>query len=100
MRFHVSNTTIVTIMCRNDELSSTISCVGCLVSTTRFRPFILFAENSSQILLKIYSHSLNFHVSGSKKPTQLIVQLNSSLRPLIDSNNCPVLTPRLLLTYK
>ena len=42
--------------------------------------FILFAENS-QILLKI---SLNFYVSGStesvsKQPTQLIVELKSSL---------------------
>ena len=68
-------------MCRNDELSSTISCVGCLVFTTRFRPFILFAENS-QILLKIYSHSLNFHVSGSpeyvsKQPTQLIIAVHN-----------------------
>ena len=42
--------------------------------------------NPSQNLC--YSHSLNFHVSGSpesgsKQPTQLIVELNSSLRHII-----------------
>ena len=83
MRFHVSNTTIVTIMCRNDELSSTIS------------------ENS-QILLKIYSHSLNFHVSGSpeyvsKQPTQLIVELNSLLRYIIVTYKCRFSTQ--IVTY-
>ena len=41
----------VTIMCRNDELSSTMSWVGCLLKDYVFF-FILFAENS-QILLKI-----------------------------------------------
>ena len=41
---------IGTIMCRNDELSSTMSWVGCLLKDTEL--FILFAENS-QILLKI-----------------------------------------------
>jgi len=40
----------VTIMCRNDELSSTMSWVGCLLKDSEL--FILFAENS-QILLKI-----------------------------------------------
>ena len=39
-----------TIMCRNDELSSTMSWVGCLLKDSEL--FILFAENS-QILLKI-----------------------------------------------
>ena len=57
--------------------------VGCLLKDSEL--FILFAENS-QILLKI---SVNFHVSGStwsvsKLPTQLIVQLNSSLWQIID----------------
>ena len=42
--------TIVTIMCRNDELSLTMSWVGCLLKDSEL--FILFAENS-QILLKI-----------------------------------------------
>ena len=42
--------TIVTIMCHNDELSSTMSWVGCLLKDSKL--FILFAENS-QILLKI-----------------------------------------------
>ena len=41
----------VTIMCRNDELSWTMSWVGCLL--TDLDLFILFAENS-QILLKIF----------------------------------------------
>ena len=41
---------IVTIMCLNDELSSTMSWVGCLLKDSKL--FILFAENS-QILLKI-----------------------------------------------
>ena len=54
--------------------------------------FILFAENS-QILLKVsvipiiltsmYLVALNLLVS--KQPTQLIVELNSSLRQMIDS---------------
>ena len=38
-------------MCRNDELSSTMSLVDCL--PTDLELFILFAENS-HILLKIY----------------------------------------------
>ena len=42
--------TIVTIMCRYDELSSTMSWVGCLLPNLELS--ILFAENS-QILLKI-----------------------------------------------
>ena len=37
-------------MCHNDELSSTMSWVGCLLKDSEL--FILFAENS-QILLKI-----------------------------------------------
>jgi len=41
---------IVTIMCRNDELSSTMSLDGCLLKDSEL--FILFAENS-QNLLKI-----------------------------------------------
>ena len=40
----------VTIVCRNDELSSTMSWVGCLLPDSEL--FILFAENS-QILHKI-----------------------------------------------
>ena len=40
----------VTIMCRNDELSSTMSWVVCLLKDSEL--FILFAKNS-QILLKI-----------------------------------------------
>ena len=80
----------VTIMCRNDELSSTMSWVGCLLKDSEL--FILFAENS-QILLKIsvipilltliYLVALN--LLNSKQPTQLIVQLYSSLWQIIDS---------------
>ena len=79
--------TIVTIICRNDELSSTMSWVGCLLKDSEL--FILFAENI-QILLKasvipillifIYLVAL---LSVSKQPTQLIVQLYSSLRQII-----------------
>ena len=43
-------TICVSIMCRNDELSSMMSWVGCLLKDSEL--FILFAENS-QILLKI-----------------------------------------------
>ena len=43
-------TPIVTIMCQNDELSLTISLVGCLLKDSKL--FIFFAKNS-QIPLKI-----------------------------------------------
>ncbi len=43
-------TIMVTIMCRNDELSSTMSWVGCLQKDSEL--FVLFAENG-EILLKI-----------------------------------------------
>ena len=78
--------TFVTIMCRNDELSSMMSWDGCLLKDSEL--FILFAENS-QILLKIsVIPILLTNVSGStesvsKQPTQLIVQLNSSLWHMI-----------------
>ena len=72
---------IVTIMCRNDELSSTMSRVGCLPKDSEL--FILFAEDC-QILLKIsvipilltfiYLVALNLLVNN---------QLNSSLRHII-----------------
>ena len=42
-------------MCRNDELSLTMSWVGCLLKDSEL--FILFAENS-QILLKIEEDSI------------------------------------------
>ena len=65
-------------MYRNDELSSTMSWVGCLLKASEL--FVLFAE-SSQILLKIsvIPILLTFIKSVSKQPTQLIVELNSSL---------------------
>ena len=68
-------------MCRNDELSLTMSWVGCLLKDSEL--FILFAENS-QILLKIsvipilltfiYLVALNLLVNN---------QLNSSLWHII-----------------
>ena len=68
-------------MCRNDDLSSGMSWVGCLVNDSEL--FILFAENS-QILLKIsvipilltfmYLVALNLLVNN---------KLNSSLRQII-----------------
>ena len=55
----------VTIMCRNDELSLTMSWVGCLLKNSEL--FVLFAENS-QILLKISDIPvLLIHVSGGTK---------------------------------
>ena len=76
-------------MCRNDELSSTMSWVGCLLTDSEL--FVLFAENS-QIFLKIsgipiiltFTYLVALESVG-KQPTQLIVQLNSSLRQTIDS---------------
>ena len=71
------------IICRNDDLSSTMSRVGCLLKYSEL--FILFSENS-QILSKIsvipilltfmYLVALNLLVNN---------QLNSSLRQVIDS---------------
>ena len=71
----------VTIMCRNDELSSTMSWVGSLLKDSEL--FILFLENS-QILLNffvipilltfVYLVALNLLVYN---------QLNSSLRHII-----------------
>ena len=48
--FQTQLLSIVTIICCNDELSWTMSWVGCLLKDSEL--FILFAENS-QILLKI-----------------------------------------------
>ena len=97
--------TFVTIMCPNDELSSTMSWVGCLLKDSEL--FILFAENS-QILLKIsvipilltfiYLVALNLLVNN---------QLNSSLWHIIvtfivcvevsrDKFNISVLAPKLV----
>ena len=73
-------------MCRNDELSSTMSWVGCSLKDSEL--FVLFAENS-QI------HSLNFHVSGStksvsKQPTQLIIA----------AHNCHIFFFSFLIPYR
>ena len=81
----------MTIMCSNDELSSTLSWVCCLLKNSEL--FILFAINS-QILLK------NFVISTfSKQSTQLIVQLNSLLRQMIDSHQCPIQIPNTKLLF-
>ena len=63
------------------------SWVGCLLEESEL--FILFAENS-QILLKIsvipilltYMYLVALE-SDNKQPTQLIIELNSSLRHII-----------------
>ena len=59
--------TSVAIICHNDELSSSLGWLDCLLTDSEV--FILSAE-ISQLLLKIYfipilSDSLNFHVSSS-----------------------------------
>ena len=61
-------------MCRNEELSLTMSWIGCLLKDSEL--FILFAE-ISHIFLKIYI--IPILLTGSiqsvgKQPTQLIVQ--------------------------
>ena len=65
----------MTIMCRNDELSSMMSWIGCLLKDAEL--FILFAENS-QILLKILVITILLTfiylvALVSKQPTQLII---------------------------
>ena len=64
-----------------------MSWICCLLTDSE--RFILFAENSPKDLS--YSHSLNFRVSGStkfisKQPTQLIIELNSSLWQKLGTN--------------
>ena len=74
--------------CRNEELSSKMSWVGCLLTDSEL--FILFAEYS-QILLKIsvipifLTFMYGITESVSKQPTQLIVKLNSSLQQKLGS---------------
>jgi hypothetical protein len=69
--------------------------------TKRFRAFYLFPNPSQNFC---YSHSLNFHLSGStkfvgKQPTQLIVQLNSSLRHIIVTISIPNSQTKWYFTY-
>ena len=75
MWIKIQQQNIVTVICRNDELSWTMSWVGCLLIDSVL--FILFAENS-QILLKI-----------SVTPILLIfiylVALNLSINNLLNS---------------
>ena len=68
--------------CRNDELSSMLILLFLLKNSELF---ILLAKSFSNFC---YSHSLDFHVSGSpesvsKQPTQLIFELNLSLWHII-----------------
>ena len=72
-------------MCRNDELSSTMSLVGCLLKDSEL--FILFSENS-QILLKssVFPILLTFMYLVAPNllvNNQLIVELNPSLQHII-----------------
>ena len=93
-----------TIMCHNDELSSMISWVGCFLNDSEL--FYLICRkypNPSQNFC--YSHSLNFHVSGStksvsKQPTQLIVKLNSSLGHIIVTVVCRQMCTIQCIGYK
>ena len=72
-------------MCRNDEFDDEFN----WLFTKIFRAFYLLCRKQPNLSQNFcYSHSLNFHLSGStksvsKQPTQLIVQLNSSLRHII-----------------
>ena len=66
-------------MCRNDELSSTMSWVGCLLQDSE--RFYLICKISVIPILLTFIYLVALKVS--KQPTQLIVQLNSSLRHII-----------------
>ena len=72
----------VTIMYRNDELISKMSWVGCLLtnfSATRY--MTVKRMGLSEIIKRTWLFSANkikSSESGSKHPTQLIVELNSS----------------------
>ena len=73
-------------MCHNDELSSTMTWF-------RFRTFKLICRKQPDPSQNFcYSHSLNFHVSGSPA---LNNQLNSSLRHIIVTNLQFILFKRL-----
>ena len=68
-------------------MSWAMSWVGCLLKKSELCRKL--ATSSKNLW---YSHSLNFHVSGStksvcKQPTQLIVELNSSLWHIIVATN-------------
>ena len=79
----------VTIMCCNDELTSTMSWVGCLLKDAEI--FILFAENS-QIFLKLsvitilltFIYLVALYLLVSKQPTQLIIA--DGIFNLLDEN--------------
>ena len=92
-------------MCRNDELSSMMSWVGCLLKDSEL--FTLFSENS-QILLKNYIIPILltfvFLVVNTKQPTQVIVELNSLLRHITvtfkRSDWGPIAKPKLARSLK
>ena len=73
----------MTIMCRYDELSSTMSRVGFLLTDSRL------SDNRmgiTEILRRIWlfsSNKMKSSESFSKQPTKLIVELNSSSRHII-----------------
>ena len=81
----------VAIMYRNDELSLTMSWVGCLLKDSEF--FVLFTENS-QILHKIFDTPI------LKQITQLIVELNSSLGHIIVTVVCRQMFTKQCIGYK
>ena len=71
----------VTIMCCNDELSWLFTN---RLSATRY--IKVKRMGITEILRRIWLFFANKIKSVSKQPTQLIVELNSSLRQIIDSN--------------
>ena len=91
------------IICRNNELSWTMSWVSCLItdsSATRLKP--VKRMGTTEILRRIWLFSANQIKSSeflSKQPTQLIVELNSSLRQIIDSQHLFSATQHAVLTW-
>ena len=78
----------MTIVCRNDELSSIVSLVGCLLPDSEF--FILFAEHS-QILLKIsvnpilltFMYLVALSLLSTHRRTQLIIAAHNCHKEVI-----------------
>ena len=83
--------------CRNDELSWLIA--------NKFKAFYLICRkwpNPAQNFC--YSHSLNFHLSGStesvgKQPTQLIAKINLSLRQKSGTHELNMFSKTLIFSH-
>ena len=87
--------------CHNDKLSLMMSWVGCLLTnsglpdTWNFKRMGL-AESLRRIWL-FSANKIKSSDSGSKQPTQLIIELNSSLRHIIVTQNWSHLLPVAIL---